>query len=142
MNKKIWSAIIFFSISQVLGGCGKNYRINIPTEVKSSESILCGEHSNFVGSEQKDILTKISIRLYFDQKLQTRLVLINARQILADGGEGPLITLGEQLKEGDKFSFQNRTWEILKIGDDGADINGIEVCQRGFVHIKQLSNKT
>jgi hypothetical protein len=85
----VLTSAIFFAISQILGGCGKSYRVDIPRELRSTESILCGEHPNFVGSEQKDILTKFSIRLYSDQKSRTSLVLINARQILADGGEGP-----------------------------------------------------
>jgi hypothetical protein len=73
----------------------------------------------------------------YSEDLRKNVVKIEAREDISS----PISSIGDNLQEGNIFDFRKRKWEVLKIGNDGVNIDGEEWCRGGFVHIKQVRDK-
>jgi hypothetical protein len=123
-----------FSIAQLNIGCSPRYEVKILDLKERTEEVFCEEHPNAVARPYSLQNSTFYVVAWYSKDLRKNIVGIKARK----DDSSPVLTVGENLQEGDMFNFQKSKWEILKIGNDGVTVNGMEWCRGGFVHIKQV----
>jgi hypothetical protein len=117
-------------------GCTSPYHATIPNIKRraSIETILCEEHVNQLKSSESKIW-EVFVRAGFAKEISKNIAVIEVRQ---NGLTGPLVTVGSGLQEHDGFVIGNSKWEILKIGNDGANVNDYKACTGGFIHVRKV----
>jgi hypothetical protein len=128
-------ALIFslLSIVQFNVGCSLKYEVKTLDLKKGIEEVFCEDHPNMA---RADSLQQVLFYIiaWHSKDLKKNVVQIEARE----NNDSPILILGETFQEGDIFNFRKNKWKILKIGNDGVDLDGREWCRGGFIHIKQI----
>jgi hypothetical protein len=128
-------ALIFslLSIVQFNVGCSLKYEVNTLDLKKGIEEVFCEDHPNMARADSLQ-QALFYIIAWHSKDLKKNVVQIEARE----NNESPILILGEAFQEGDTFNFRKNKWKILKIGNDGVELDGREWCRGGFIHIKQI----
>jgi hypothetical protein len=130
--------LIFLLIvtAQLTMGCRAKYDVKLLNLKEGTEVVFCTAHPNHTGAQSIPGAT-FFVSVGHDPDLKKNVARIEARA----GDGAPIIMVGNQLQEGDIFSFKNVKWKILKIGTDGVTYDGKEYCQGKFIHINRLEPK-
>jgi hypothetical protein len=131
-HRKIVLISALFSIAQLNVGCSPRPEVKIPDLKERTEEVFCAAHPN---ATQLDSLENswFYVSIGYSEDLRKNVVRINARK----NDSSPILMIGSNfLQEGDIFNLKKSKWEILKIGNGGVNVNGMEWCRGDFVHIK------
>jgi hypothetical protein len=132
-HRKIVLIFTLFSIAQLNVGCSPKYEVKLLNLKEHNEELFCEAYPN-LGRSDSIRGSIFYVVAGYSKDLKKNVVKIEARK---DDNSPPSI-IGGNLQEGDVFNFRKSKWEILKIGNDGVNIDGSEWCRGGFVHIKQV----
>jgi hypothetical protein len=129
---------ILLPLCNLIGGCKFTDRVSLSSPLDQSESILCENRPNYMILEQKSQSLSFIIHLVRTNN-EGNLASIEVNERHGFGkSDGATKKLGGKFKEDSKFSFQGTSWKILKMGLDGVELDGKEICRYGFLQIKQI----
>jgi hypothetical protein len=142
MKSRNFLFFTFVFLFSIFSSTNRLSEIKWVDEVKEGEYILCSNHPNTISWLEEG--QRKSYWAYIYPYKNKNSAYANLRVSL-EGNLGSSKLIGEDLTQGDHFSFNGKKWEIVSLGFSGIrakKINGEhyflghEYCNGGFMYLK------